>query len=240
MQRNPVSKRQSPWRRLGRAIAYGALGLGIGAAGLAIAAVTPRKWTFSQTEPCEFTVYVSSDGFHTNFFVPVETTAYRWQEQLNLNQVGGDAQTFRYLQFGWGDRGFFVETPTWEQVSATNALRALFAPNNASAMFVKGHSKPPDPAYGTVKCLRLGKTDYLALMIFINNSFQRNGQAEQRLASGQDQQSSFYAAYGSYSILNTCNTWTADGLRVANVNTPLWDGLAQPIMNQIRNGCTCN
>jgi hypothetical protein len=92
-----------------------------------------------------------------------------------------------------------------------------------------------------LKCLRLGRTDYLSLMGFINNTFQLSPDgSKQRIGSGQDRESSFFAANGSYSILNTCNSWTADGLRAANVNTPLWGGLATPVMQQLRNGCECS
>lgn len=216
-------------------------GVVTGGALLAIAAITPRKWFFSQTEPCEFTIYLTSDGFHTNFIVPVETTAYRWQDHLNLETVGGSPVTsYRYLQFGWGDRRFYMETPSWNQVKPTEVLRALFYWQNDAAIFVKGHSQVPQYPNEQLKCLRLGRTDFLALMNFIDGTFQRSADSQnQRLGSGQDQKSSFYAAIGSYSILKTCNSWTADGLRIANINTPLWAGLATPIMQQLRNGCEC-
>ncbi len=212
-----------------------------GGALLSIATVTPRKWTFSQTDPCEFTIYLTSDGFHTNFIVPVETTAYRWQDHLNLDAVGGQpASTYRYLQFGWGDRRFYMETPSWDQVKPTEALRALFYWDNDSAIFVKGHPQVPQYPNEQLKCLRLGRTDFLALMNFIDGTFRVSADgSKQRLGSGQDRESSFYAANGSYSVLKTCISWTADGLRAANVNTPLWGGLATPIMQQVRNGCEC-
>lgn len=224
-------------------IILGLVGGGVaGGALLAIAAVTPRKWTFSQTEPCEFTIYLTSDGLHTNFIVPLATTVYRWPDHLNLETVGGTpATTYRYLQFGWGDRRFYMETPSWDQVKPTDALRALFYWHNDSAIFVKGHPQVPQYANEQLKCLRLGKTDFLALMNFINGTFQVAADGKkQRLGSGQDRESSFYAAIGYYSILKTCNSWTADGLRSANVNTPLWAGLATPIMQQLRNGCECS
>ncbi|NJP09016.1 MAG: TIGR02117 family protein [Leptolyngbyaceae cyanobacterium RU_5_1] len=221
---------------------YPVLGLVAGVALLAIAALTPRKWSFSQTEPCEFTVYVSGDEFHTNFFVPVETSVYDWGDHLNLDGIAGSSsKDYRYLQFGWGDRIFYMETPSWDQVSPTNALRSLFFWQNASAMFVKGHSSVPHFPNETLKCIRLSKTDYLALMNFIDTSFQADKQGhKQRIGSGQDQQSGFYAAHGYYSAIKTCNSWTADGLRAANINTPLWAGLAAPIMYHLRNGCECD
>lgn len=108
-------------------------------------------------------------------------------------------------------------------------------------MFVKGHTALPRHLNEDLKCVRLGKTDYLAMMTFIDRSFQTNLQGQkQRLGSGQDQQSGFYAATGYYSLLNTCNSWTANALQAANVNTPLWGGLAQPIMMHLQNGCICD
>ena len=218
-------------------------GGGLGIAGvLAIAANTPRLWQFPANYPCEVTIYVTSDGFHTNFFVPVKAADFDWQQRLDLAQIAPqNPATYRYLQFGWGDRIFYVDTPSWDQVKPTNALRALFYWQNASALFVKGHATLPTPGSDTLKCLRLSQSDYLALMQFIERSFDLDPQGQkQRIASGQDQQSSFYAATGHYSAFNTCNSWTADGLRVAQVNTPLWAGLANPLMQQLRNGCDCS
>jgi uncharacterized protein (TIGR02117 family) len=227
------------WLR--RAMVY----IAVGSAGLvtvlAIAAFTPRKWSFPADYACEITVYISSDGFHTNFFVPVETSVFNWRQYLNLDQIAHrPSQDYRYLQFGWGDRIFYIETPSWDQVHPTNALRALFYWHNRSALFIKGHPKLPPLPNEQMKCVKLSQADYLALVQLIQDTFARDNQAQpQRLASGQDQESGFFAAQGYYSVLNTCNSWTANGLRAANVNTPLWAGLAQPVMQQLRNGCVC-
>jgi len=223
-----------------RTIAYTAATLATGAALLAIAAFTPRKWSFPENYACEYKIYVSGDGFHTNLFIPVETDAFNWRDHLNLDQIANrPSQDYRYLQFGWGDRIFYVETPSWNQVQPSNALRALFYWQNKSALFIKGHNTMPQ-LNEQVKCVKLDRADYLALMQFIQNSFETGDRYQpQRLTSGQDGQSGFFAANGYYSVLNTCNSWTADGLRAANVNTPIWAGLANPLMRQIRNGCEC-
>lgn len=229
-------------RRLKRWLGY----LGLACLGLivvlAMAAITPRQWQIPPSPDCRFTIYVTSDGMHTNFFVPVRTTIYDWSQQLDLEAIGSDpAADYRYLQFGWGDRIFYMGTPSWQEVQLTNALRALFYWRNTSAMFVKGHTAAPQPGNETVTCLHLSQTDYLALMRFLQATFQTDAQGQvERLGSGQDGQSSFYAATGFYSIFNTCNSWTADGLRAAHVNTPVWGGLAAPIMWHLRNGCECH
>ncbi|PZV18027.1 MAG: hypothetical protein DCF22_02580 [Leptolyngbya sp.] len=225
---------------LRKGLVYVGAGALTGGVALAIAVLTPRKWSFDQREPCEFTVYLSSDGFHTNLFVPIKTAVYDW-----TRRTSGLASEFsardRAVQFGWGDRRFYMETPAWDQVNPLEALRALFFWQNSTAMFVKGHTTLPHSPSEDLRCVRLGKTDYLAMMTFIDRSFQLDPQGQkQRLGSGQDQQSSFYAATGYYSLLNTCNSWTAKALQTANVNTPLWGGLAQPIMMHLRNGCPCD
>ena len=32
----------------------------------------------------------------------------------------------RYVAFGWGDRGFYLETPTWDDLKYSTVLKALF------------------------------------------------------------------------------------------------------------------
>ncbi len=233
------------WVRMKRA----ALGCGASVVGLAtllaIAALTPRHWgNFWGNSPprpgCDLPIYVVGDGMHTNFWIPVRSPIFDWTQQVR--EVGKQPlSAYRYLQFGWGDRIFYMETPSWSEVRPTNALRALFAPHNAAALLLKGYDRPPQSGPETVRCLNLSPADYLALMAFLQASLQRDAQGKPlRLGSGQDGDSSFYAATGQYSILRTCNSWTADGLRRANVNTPLWGGLAPAVMHQLQDSCTCD
>lgn len=209
------------------------------AALLTIAAITPRKWgNLPPSEDCRFTVYIAGDWMHTNFIVPAQTPIFDWNQRLNLSQPSA-SPPYAYLQMGWGDRIFYIETPAWDQVNLASALRSVLRQNSA-AMFVKGHSTVPQIPNETLKCVRLGQTDFLALMNFLDRSFEQTAQGDRILLKGTElSQGKFFAATGKYSLLRTCNSWTADGLRAANVNTPVWGGLAAPVMRQIRNGCAC-
>jgi uncharacterized protein (TIGR02117 family) len=207
---------------------------------LAIAALTPRRWNASPEGDCDYRIYVSGGTMHTNLVVPVQTPTFDWNKHLDLQAIGGNgSEKYQYLQFGWGDRIFYMETPSWERMNISSALRALLL-QNPSAMFVKGHTAVPHYPGEELKCIKLSHADYLALMNFIDASFQTNPQGHKlRLGNGQDGASGFYAANGKYSLLKTCNSWTADGLRAANVNTPLWGGLAPAIMRHLPNDCAC-
>ncbi len=208
---------------------------------LTIAALTPRQWhASSQQSGCKFRVYVSGDWMHTNFFVPVRMDGFDWSQHLNLATIGKASANYQYLQFGWGDRIFYVETPSWDQVSLSSAVRSLVLQNPA-ALFVKGHIAVPHYPNETLKCVSLSKANYIKLMHFLEASFQTDRQGnKQRLSSGQDGDSSFYDATGRYSMLRTCNSWTADGLRAAHVNTPVWGALAPAVLHQLKETCGCD
>ena len=221
---------------------YGALTmLGI-AIGLAIGYFTPRQWfpTACGNQPIQ--IYVAGEAAHVNLMVPVKTAVYDWGEFLDLAKLGRQPATYRYLKVGWGDRAFYMNTPTWGNFQLTNALRALFAPNNAAALYVQGYGDVPLEPGVEVKCVRLSEANYRQLVAFLQASFQQTaGQPHppQRLQDGYEATSSFYAATGHYSILRTCNSWAAEGLESAKVNTPLWSGLASAVMRQLPPSCNC-
>ena len=228
---------RSVWKRVGF---YGLCGTLTAIALLTVAALTPRQWHASpQPADCRFSVYVSGGAMHTNFFVPVRNEAFDWSQHLDLAALGKQASTnYRYLQFGWGDRIFYLETPSWDKINILSALRSLLLQNPA-ALFVKGHPSVPQYSNETLRCISLSKGNYLKLMHFIKASFQTNQGKPLRIGTGQDGDSSFYAATGRYSSLKTCNSWIAEGLRTADVNTPLWGGLAPAVMRQLNNTCEC-
>jgi uncharacterized protein (TIGR02117 family) len=221
---------------------YGILtGLGL-AIVLVIGYFTPRQW-FQPTATCShqpIQIYVAGEAAHVNLVVPVKTAAYDWGDFLDLPKLGRQPETYRYLKMGWGDRDFYMNTPSWGEVQLTNALRALFAPNNAAALYVQGYAEVPQGMGVEVKCLRLSQADYLKLVAFLQASFQQTAGQPRWLQAGYTPTSSFYAATGHYSILRTCNSWAAEGLQSANVNTPLWSGLASAVMRQVPQHCDCS
>ncbi|MDX2098830.1 MAG: TIGR02117 family protein [Leptolyngbyaceae cyanobacterium bins.59] len=202
---------------------------------LAIGYFTPTQW-FTPQETCTVTLYVSSDNFHTNLILPVQNERFDWRQRLGLSMA--DTGQYRYLGFGWGERAFYVETPSWDQVNVWNALRALFWLNSA-AMNVYGYPDVPQSAGNTfVRPLKLSQSQYERLIQFLDGSFQRDDRQQvQRIRSRDGTLTNFFEATGRYSILKTCNSWTADGLRAAHLNTPMWAGLASAVMMHLRDGC---
>ncbi|OLP19737.1 hypothetical protein BST81_04170 [Leptolyngbya sp. 'hensonii'] len=215
---------------------FGLTVLAIGA-GLAISCLIPRRWHQPPQTNCDFKIYVASDGFHVSLIVPVTNEAFDWQQHLPLQEIGRqNRKDYRYLSFGWGERFFFMETPSWDKVNPLHALKALVL-LNPSVMNVQGYPEVPQTWGSTVvKTIRIDREHYLQLNQFIEASFQTDAQGR-KIRARVHEGSSFYEANGKYSLLRTCNTWAAEGLDAAALQTPLWSGLAWPIMLHLKSEC---
>jgi uncharacterized protein (TIGR02117 family) len=228
-------------RKFGKFLLLGLLGFCLAAL---VGAFTPTKWFYSQQSDCTVSIYVSNvNNFHAEIILPVNNQVFDWRKQLDLNRLGKDADRYNYLSFGWGDKKFFMNS----SFDPMTIFDVLFLPGS-SVMHVWGHPEPKlqlDPDF-ELKQVNLSKAQYLKLAQFINDTFVRgaspveNRSADERtiyLKQGLYSNSGFYEAKGTYSALRTCNSWTAEALRVADVNTPLWPALASAVMNQI--DCDC-
>ena len=203
---------------------------------LAFAALTPRKWNNSSKNNCNTKICVSDTGIHSNIIVPTKTQTFDWHNYLSIDRIGIDnAKDYNYLSFGWGDRNFYMSTPSLTDLQFSTTFAALFLPT-PSVIYVKKHQFIP--VHSQLKCIKINPTDYLQLTQFIQSTFKLNTKGQKvRVGDGHTNNAGFYAAVGKYSILRNCNSWTGEALRKANVNTPLWDGISAAILFHLKSNC---
>jgi len=127
-----------------------------------------------------------------------------------------------------------MNPPTQLEEIVSRGFRALFSPNDA-ALRVQAHDRLPN--HDEVECVGVERSYYLALMQFIKRSFQRTEQGDLIQLTDPATGTAFYEAIGRYSILRNSNHWTAEGLEVAEINTPLWAGFSPAIMQHIQATC---
>lgn len=203
---------------------------------LLLGSLIPKNWGNDVRASCHFQVCVAQLGFHTNIIVPVQNEIFDWRRYLTLNS-GSQLQKLdnSYVGFGWGERNWYMNPPTELPLMLRDGFRALFLPN-PSVLRVRTYYSFPQNY--DIKCIGVKQTHYLELMEFIHNSFQLSKQGEKvRLTHNPYTNTSFYEAKGTYSILNNSNHWTTEGLRVANINTPLGCGFSLAIMHHLRKNC---
>lgn len=201
-----------------------------------ISAFIPRKWGDYSQQACDYQVCIINTGIHSNILVPTENNVYNWQNHLLIDKIGIDAvDDYKYLSFGWGDKDFYMTISSISDFNFYTIFKTVFLPTS-SVMYVRGYQSLPKNI--EIKCVYTNKANYLRLNNFIEASFKldRNNR-KIRIGNGYTSTAGFYAAKGNYSILRTCNTWTSDALRKADINTPLWDSLSFAIMFHLRSGC---
>jgi len=129
-----------------------------------------------------------------------------------------------YLAFGWGDKETYLNTPNIADIKLSTGFKALFL-NTPSLMHVS--YLPNILRYQNVKVIKLSTPQYNHLKNSILQSF--NFKGERYKGYGRDD--FFYAAKGKYNLFQTCNSWTGDQLREANVSVPYWTPLVWSVTN---------
>ncbi len=60
----------------------------------------------------EVAIYLLSNGVHTDLVVPMVHPVMDWNTYISVTDTKDPAFDAKYVGFGWGDKGFYLETPT--------------------------------------------------------------------------------------------------------------------------------
>jgi uncharacterized protein (TIGR02117 family) len=175
-------------------------------------------------------LYVRTNGVHTWILMPKTNAIMDWRPyappgHLRDPRYGeGD-----YIAVGYGNRQFYLNTPTWADLTVRNAFYAAFG-GGPPLLHVEHEFRPQPDEY--TRPLRVTPGEYRRLVDFIRPRFRRDsrGRTIPVLGRGYNDWDMFYEAQGGYSFVFTCNEWTGRALRSAGVRTGLWTPLAQSIM----------
>ena len=178
-----------------------------------VAGCSSKPFVIRQTDitvPVSEEVYVVGHDWHTGFVIPAKAMQARIPQ---LAERFGDTP---YLEFGWGDKGFYQA----KEITSGLSMQAIFWPSE-SVMHVVALPEKPDTYFpkSKVEVLCLDKEQYALLISFIEQSFYKdaNGSAVE-LKNGIYGNSQFYKSEGNYYLMNTCNKWTAKGLESAGLD----------------------
>jgi len=150
-------------------------------------------------------VYVVSHGWHTGLIVPA---AMAERSLPFLRERFRDATAY---EFGWGDKGFYMA----DEITTKITLKAMFWADGSVVHVVALYEDPSLCFPRSEKALvKLSAAELENLGRFLDSSFQRNQKGEVKsLKTGLYGDSQFYEGIGRYHAMNTCNKWTAKGLR---------------------------
>ena len=169
----------------------------------------------------EIPIYILTNGVHTDVVLPLKSEHYDWTNQLKPEHTKAKDSTYQYAALGWGDKGFYLETPTWADLKTSTALKAASG-LSSTAMHVTFYNDLKES--NSCKKLQISSDNYKKLILFINESFQTK--SEEFLKIGTEavygKNDVVYEANGSYSLFYSCNSWANQALKAANQKAALW------------------
>ena len=71
----------------------------------------------------EVTIYIVTNGVHTDLVVPVTNEIYDWSQQVQFENTRSKNKAYNYLAMDQGDKGFYLETPEWKDLKASVAFK---------------------------------------------------------------------------------------------------------------------
>lgn len=169
----------------------------------------------------EVPIYIRTNGVHTDLVLPVKNEVKDWSREVKFENTKANDSTAQFIAFGWGDKGFYLNTPEWSDLKASTAFNAAFA-LGSSAMHTTFY-KSVRESKSCVK-IEVSKENYQKLVNYIEAGFQHdaNGNPIFIEATTYGKNDSFYEANGKYNLFQTCNSWANSGLNAANQKAAFW------------------
>lgn len=169
----------------------------------------------------EITIYLRTNGVHTDFILPVENEIINWKEFIPTTAILSKRGNFKYISFGWGDLEFYQQTEEWSDLRFPVAFQAVFL-ESPSALHVS--LEPAIRLEMPAVAVQVTKEQYQRLVEYIVFSFEKDFAGHPKPVEGlhYNQHDAFFHAKGSLHFFYTCNTWVNDGLKYAGLRACLW------------------
>ncbi|WP_172276823.1 TIGR02117 family protein [Chryseobacterium sp. LAM-KRS1] len=173
-------------------------------------------------EKKEIPIYIYTNGVHTDIVMQVKNDLQDWSTKVPFSNTTSKRTDYQYIGIGWGDKGFYLDTPTWADLKFSTAFKAAFWLSE-SAMHCTYYSTMKEGE--DCKMIMISRSQYKKLVEFVEAKFDRDKNGNFILIPTNAvyaDNDAFYDAKGSYNFTYTCNTWTNDALKAAGQKAALW------------------
>jgi len=180
-------------------------------------------------------ILVLANPIHTDIAFPADADVlarlgFAEADGLELDQPG-----VYWIHFGWGSHSFYIETPTWAELSPGPVLRAFTIDQSAMHVEMAGDI---DLAMEGVLPLAVDEAAMFAMLDEVLATFEQDGEGRPILIPGASygEFDLFYEAKGRFNALYGCNEWTSRILRAGGIRTGWWNPLPQSLLWSVRLG----
>ncbi len=172
--------------------------------------------------PKKISIYIITNGDHTDIAMPVRNEQMDWSKEIKYSNTLSKDSVYEYIAIGWGDKGFYLNTPTWSQLKFSVAFDAVFG-LNTSAMHTTYYKKLSENK--DCRRIMISKEQYDRLINFVEKRFRKNAEGHFiniKTTANYNKSDAFYEAKGRYNLFYTCNTWANDALKACGQKSCVW------------------
>ncbi|ADV51274.1 DUF2459 domain-containing protein [Cellulophaga sp. E16_2] len=163
--------------------------------------------------PSHSSIYLSSNGVHLD--IVLEKKDINTLVLSGLKHTAGD----KFMSFGWGDENFYLNTPTWGDLTFNNGFKALFL-KSATLMHI---TRFKEKQINWIE-IKVSHNELIKLNSYLEKSFLKDNTGSKTLIAykGYGSNDDFYKANGSYSCFKTCNSWVNTGFVEGGMKACFW------------------
>lgn len=181
----------------------------------------------------DYPIYLISNGVHTDIVMPLVSDVIDWRDIVSPQDSLSQAEN-PLIAIGWGERNFYLNTPTWADLTLSNAIKALSG-INSSLMHVSFYQAEHLPLMHDVVPLSINREQYQKLSQNIIQQFVlKNGRAQVIAKAHTHPFDAFYLAQGRYHLFRTCNTWLNQQLKHSGIRSVFWTPFAHQLLAAYR------
>lgn len=196
----------------------------LGLAGLGTLIPVNTGWE----EPEEgITIYLADNGVHTDIVFPVDAGGVSWRGWFGPQDFEDPRWlNARWVMIGAGDEGIYTTAENWSDLTLGVAVNSITS--GTRVMHVQWVTEPQE---WSVAEIRLRPEEYRRLFAAARETFALDGEgAPTPLGTpGYYGSDAFYRGVGPFNLVQTCNQWVAERLRIAGVETSLWSPFSKGI-----------
>lgn len=182
----------------------------------------------AQNEPV--TLFVKSNGVHTDIVLPVKHQNIDWSKLFPFHHTKSKDSSAKYIAVGWGDKGFYLNTPTWNDLTFSTAFNAITG-RGGTALHITYYQEISETE--SCKKFTVSEHSYRQLTDYIRSSLATNNKGYGNwinTSAVYGMNDAFYEAKGKYSLFHTCNTWTNNALKSCHQRACVWTPFAKGVL----------
>ena len=178
-----------------------------------------------ESKKSEKVIYLTTNGIHLDMVILIENI-----DSLVLSGIKYNKNE-KYLSFGWGDENFYLNTPSWGNLTFSNAFKAMFLKSSTLMHITRYKQKRAHWVE-----VRVDETQLKKLNSYLLNTFKVNKNGMKIILENKGYASidDFYKSKGSYSCFKTCNSWVNNGFKESGLKSCLWTPFDFVLLNKYK------